>query len=150
MIMASRWLWRARRITAAEIRLIAEAQLVLVTCQIARWLRPTGRLLTSESEQQLEPATRPDYATAARIGWAVTRAARYGLFRPKCLVRSLAVQRMLRRRGIEASELRIGVRLDQGALAAHAWVELGGAVVGDTVKHVRTFTPVTDFRMVEL
>ena len=105
MIMASRWLWRARRITAAEIRLIAEAQLVLVTCQITRWLRPTGRLLTSESEQQLEPATRPDYATAARIGWAVTRAARYGLFRPKCLVRSLAVQRMLRRRGIETPHL---------------------------------------------
>ena len=150
MIVASRWIWRARRITANELRMIAEAQLTLASCQVAKWLRPKGQLLTGEEANQRVAAERPDYRAAALVGWSVTRAARYGFFRPQCLVRSLAMQRMLRRRGIDSSELRIGVRMEEGALAAHAWVEVGGAVIGDSLRNVRTFTPVTDFRMVEL
>lgn len=47
-----------------------------------------------------------------------------------CLTRSLLLDWMLRRRGVQG-QLRIGVRLDQGALAAHAWVEVDGAPVND-------------------
>jgi hypothetical protein len=45
-----------------------------------------------------------------------------------CLPRSLALFRFLRRMGVAASH-RIGVELDP--FAAHAWVEVGGAVVLD-------------------
>ncbi len=50
-----------------------------------------------------------------------------------CLPRSLALQRMLARRGI-ASELRIGVRKESngaGGIAAHAWVEVDGVPLGE-------------------
>lgn len=50
----------------------------------------------------------------------------------QCLARSLALQWMLRRRGVE-SELRIGVRRSDGALSAHAWIECGGIPVNDDV-----------------
>ena len=41
-----------------------------------------------------------------------------------CLPRALAAHAMLRRRGV-ASRLCLGVARDGGALAAHAWVEIG-------------------------
>lgn len=47
-----------------------------------------------------------------------------------CLRRSLALVWMLRRRGV-AARMVIGVRRDNGEMAAHAWVEAGGRVVGD-------------------
>ena len=75
---------------------------------------------------------------------AVHRAARYGLFRPRCLTRALALQRLLARRGWPAS-LHVGVRRDRGALLAHAWVELDGAVLGDSPEHVATFVPLAGF-----
>jgi hypothetical protein len=49
-----------------------------------------------------------------------------------CLPRAVAAHAMLRRRGI-ASRLCLGVARDQGALAAHAWVEVGtNRIVGGT------------------
>lgn len=87
---------------------------------------------------------------AALVGWAVTRAAKFGLIRSQCLVRSLAIQRMLSRRGIRNSELRIGVRVEEGKLLAHAWVELYGAVVGDSLSYVRSFESTRNLSMVQL
>ena len=45
-----------------------------------------------------------------------------------CLPRALAAQTMLRRRGI-ASKLCLGVTREGGALAAHAWVEVGQEMI---------------------
>jgi hypothetical protein len=52
-------------------------------------------------------------------------AARRGPFRPACLARALALQCLLRLRGLE-TELRIGVRQGADGLEAHAWLETGG------------------------
>jgi len=75
---------------------------------------------------------------------AVARVAEHSpLHRPKCLERAVALDRMLRRAGIDDGRIRVGVRLREGGFEAHAWVELGGVVLGDEEWHVRTFTPVT-------
>lgn len=148
---AGRWLWRVRRVTARELWLLAEAQLVLLSCQVAKWRRPAGELIdwSTTEPSTLEPG-RIDFRMVEAVAWAVTRAAAYGVFRPRCLVRSLAIQRMLRRRGIDSSTLNIGVRIRNGAFEAHAWVELDGLVVGDSRRHVQSFTRMTDHRLVEL
>ena len=65
------------------------------------------------------------------LGEAVNIAARHSLFPATCLTRSLLVGWQLRRRGV-ASKLRIGVRLTQGMLDAHAWVECEGVPVNDS------------------
>lgn len=162
-----RLLRRLTRLTVGEARLLAEAQYLLIACQFARWRRPVGQLLRIANEsadsasgaaQSGNPGTGDTAAPAshqvkldeaALIAWAITRAADFGLFRPKCLVRSLALQRMLRRHLSTGGELRLGFRMDNGRLEAHAWVELLGRVIGDSPAHVRTFTPASGLRLVE-
>ena len=64
------------------------------------------------------------------LGEAVNIAARHSPFPATCLTRSLLLEWLLRRLNV-ISELRIGVRLTQGMLDAHAWVECEGAPVND-------------------
>ena len=47
-----------------------------------------------------------------------------------CLTRSLLLVWLLRRRGV-STDLRIGVRLSQGNLEAHAWVEHEGSAINE-------------------
>lgn len=78
----------------------------------------------------------PPEALAAEIGAMVARVAAVLPFRARCLQQSIAVRRMLLRRGFRVS-VYLGVsrsRADRAApelgRAAHAWVEAGGQVVG--------------------
>ena len=64
------------------------------------------------------------------LGELVNIAARHTLGPRTCLTRSLLLGWLLRRRGV-ASNLRIGVRLTNGTLDAHAWVECDGIPVND-------------------
>ncbi len=140
---------RLARANLPELVLVAEAQLVLLRCQLEKLLRPVGSLVRADVEPK-QVGDSSKIREASQVGWAVTRAARYGVFRPQCLVRSLAIQRMLKRRGIAGSELRIGIRLENNRMLAHAWVELCGAVIGDSAQNVSTFTPAPNLRMVQL
>jgi len=76
-----------------------------------------------------------------RTALAVERAAEYGVFRPNCLVRALALQRLLESRGFRGSTVRVGTRLQRGRFTAHAWVEYEGHVLGDRDWHVQRFSP---------
>ena len=76
----------------------------------------------------------------ARIGTLVNRAALHAPFPATCLTRSLLLRWMLRRRGV-ASRLRIGVRLNAGALDAHAWVEFTGIPINDRPEVCKEFAP---------
>ena len=67
---------------------------------------------------------------ARALGELVNIAARNTLGPRTCLTRSLLLGWLLKRRGVQ-SRLRIGVRLTQGALEAHAWVECEGIPVND-------------------
>ena len=62
------------------------------------------------------------------VAWAVETIGAKPWMRALSLPRALAAQAMFRRRGI-ASRLCLGVAHDGGALAAHAWIEIGGAKV---------------------
>jgi hypothetical protein len=66
-----------------------------------------------------------------RLGALVNLAARHAPGPATCLTRSLLLRWLLRRRGVE-SDLRIGVKLDQGRLDAHAWVEVVGVPINDS------------------
>lgn len=68
------------------------------------------------------------------------RASHYHFARARCLHRSLALHQWLHQQRLP-SELRIGVRKEEGVLKAHAWVELGGHVVNEPPSSVAAFTP---------
>jgi len=77
------------------------------------------------------------------ISWAVDHLGRKARMSALCLPRALAAHAMLRRRGV-ASRLCLGIAHEAGALAAHAWVEVGGeAVVGGA--EAAKFTRLAEF-----
>jgi hypothetical protein len=92
-------------------------------------------LNSSKSTEQTGAA-----ATIARIEAA---AARHLFFTPTCLVRSLVLAAMLRRRGLDA-QLRIGARKEAGQFEAHAWVELDGNVLNAAAGATPEFVPFED------
>lgn len=130
----------------AEWRDLLAAQAALLHAQLLVWTRRRGAMPIHPAAPAGPPAPTPgdpvgrqSDAAVQRIGRAVARAARYGVFRPTCLVRALALQHLLQRRGFPDSALWIGVRRRDGALLAHAWVECRGTVLGDEEWRVRQF-----------
>ena len=85
-------------------------------------------------------ALKSDLDQARATARLVQAAARYGLFRPTCLPRSLVLWWLLRRQGL-AGELRIGVKPEASRLEAHAWVEFQGAVLNDSADVHLRFAP---------
>lgn len=67
---------------------------------------------------------------ARQMGKLVNIAAWRGAYKATCLRRSLVLWWMLRRRG-SASQVRIGVRMENGEFTSHAWVERDGQVLND-------------------
>ena len=134
---------------------LLQAQLALLAGQVLVWTRPTGRLVSHAgssnaggdgSQSTVESA---HMERAQQLGLAVSRAGDYGIFRPLCLVRAVALHRMLERHGIRGSRIRIGVRMRRGRFGAHAWVEYGGRVVGDDLDHVGSFAELAEVHLVD-
>jgi len=121
---------------------LLRAQWALLVAQAMVRGRPLGSLATPTTGPVAADPTR--LAEARRAALAVVRAARFGVFRPQCLVRSVALSRMLAARGIDGAIVRVGVRRTNGEFLAHAWVELAGETLGDADEHVGSFVPLTD------
>lgn len=114
------------------------------------WTRKRGGLISRSLTPPESEITLSQMRRAAVLGWAITRATRYGLFRPKCLARSIALQRLMVREGITGSRLRIGVRPEGHALTAHAWVTLNDIVVGDDPEFTSRYKEMPGMAAVDL
>jgi len=148
---------------------LAEAQVRILAAAIAVAVRPKGdlvsvdapeasfanRLATSPVQTRGEEGGFPSPAMVepslpapalpagvSRVELALLRTARFGLLRPRCLIRSMALQRMLTARGFPDAIVRFGVRRRNGEFESHAWVEWQGRVIGDQAGHVRSFSPI--------
>lgn len=129
----------------SEMLDVVEAQVALLRAQTLRWVRPLGEFVevTPSEGAPVQRTSSAHRQTGERLASAINRATRYGLFRPLCLTRAVALSRMLDAHGIEGHRIRIGVRRDGSAFAAHAWVELGQRILGDTVANTRSYAPLT-------
>ena len=128
-----------------DMRDVGEAQLALLRAQAMWWLRPLGEFVEIASGDH-RTALAPSVAQAKvceRVAAAISRATRYGLFRPLCLTRAVALSQMLNAHGIVGHRIRIGVRRDGGSFTAHAWVELGHRILGDTTTNTLPYLPLT-------
>jgi len=127
-----------------EIRYAAEAQIVLLRAQAMRWLQPLGKFVEVSAENPGTFGPSGSHAHACEhIAAAIDRASRYGVFRPLCLTRAVALSQMLNAHGIAGHTIRIGVRHERGSFTAHAWVELGHRVLGDTTANILAYLPLT-------
>lgn len=126
---------------------MGEAQVALLRAELRRRMRPAGDLVQPfTSGDNLRFISAEERKAFARFSIAVDRAARYGVFRPQCLCSALALSSLLTVRGFEAHRIRIGVRKDDTAFSAHAWVELDDGLrqnSGDTSSRFTTLTSVS-------
>jgi Transglutaminase-like superfamily len=126
------------------------AHLALVYGVLVVRFRSRGRLLDYEGEVTASELSPQAWVRAAELERALLRALRYGLLRPKCLPRSVALHWMLRRAGLRGSRIRIGVRPEAHGIGAHAWVTLADRVVGDDPQFVSRFSEIADATMAGL
>lgn len=148
----SRWRDKARklrRLTAAEAVELWRFWLRLSAVELSLRRRlplPTLRERLGGRVGRRRPAPpRPAPVAAERLAWLVGVAARHHPLRPACLARSVCLEARLRRGGRPA-ELRIGVSRRAGGWAAHAWVELDGAPLGEVPAEYRRFLPLMPAR----
>ena len=128
---------------------LVRAQLALVRAQRDMRSKPTGSMVRDEPAPSGEP-TGDRVDDARRIALAVNRAATFGLFRPKCLVKSRALRKLLDAAGVEGAQVKVGVQLVNGRFFAHAWVEYAGQVVGDDPASIARFVPMPGIQVAEL
>jgi len=140
--MNARIAGKLAKLSLRDWRELFEAQWALLVAQSMLRSRPMGALATPVAAVVEADPTR--MADARRLSLAMVRAARFGVFRPQCLARSVALSRMLSAHGISGGVVRVGVRKKDGEFLAHAWVELGGETLGDADEHVGTFVPLTN------
>ena len=136
--------WRhIRRFERGENWLLVQALFLLPLLSLA--LRYPGFQRTQTLLARWLPAPVAEVGTdrrAQRAARIVAAAAKRGLHTPRCLARSMTLWWLLRRRKIDCA-LRIGVRKQDGALEAHAWVEYAGTVLGEPAEHTHQFVPFT-------
>lgn len=125
---------RLLALSGSERRLLFEAWWRLVAAAMRLRLAPR-QAVTEALAEATSPVGRHESAGTApsQVALAVSRAAAHHVLPMTCLPRALALQRMLRARGI-AAQLRIGVRkesTDVGGIAAHAWIEVAGVPLGE-------------------
>jgi hypothetical protein len=135
------------RLPAGDRRRAAAAALQLTRATLELRLAPTGNTIgllgAVGGEDADQPAAEAEVREAQLIGATVERVAARLPWHPTCLRQALAVQRMLRRRGI-ASRLHLGVTGTTEA-EAHAWVTVGGHPIVGGLGHER-FVPLAAFR----
>ena len=159
-MIALRVPWRRlRRIRIAEWRDLARAQWMLLWAQLLVSMRPVGGLVSRGAQgatRSAQPASASpgaerdaaaDLAAAERLATDVRRVAEHGVLRAECLVRAVALDRLLVSRGLRESRICVGVRRIEGKFQAHAWVEYAGTPLGGQLEHVSSFARVTEVEL---
>ena len=149
-IDASTWT-KFRALTAAEWRVLLAASMLLPMIWAAIHAGALNGCLRRIARPRAEPdaqgslrlGARSPPLEVARIAGLVGLAARYSPAPVTCLSRSIVLAWILRRHGVD-SDLRIGVRMTNGALDAHAWLEREGIPIGDAPRTGPHFLPFDD------
>ena len=116
---------RVRRAGWSGIALRVEAAAALAAAAAVLHLVPFRRAIRFGSGGSADAGAEPEIERLRRIEHSVESAAARVPWRTVCLQKGLALQWMLRRRGIDA-RLHYGVGKDEaGALCAHVWVSAG-------------------------
>jgi hypothetical protein len=128
---------KLRALSRPERRLLFESVLLLPFIHAAlillgysrlrRWMERLAPLKAIEPPLY-EAAYIPRARDIARI---VSIAARHGVYKATCLRRSLLTWWLLRRERIP-SNVCFGVRMSDGRLEAHAWLEYNGVIINDS------------------
>ena len=139
----ARKLSQFRALPAADRRTFLTAMALLPLFRVALHLLGLQRLQARLHRTPRPRSSTPAHDDLMRIGTLVNAASHRVLGPDNCLTRSLYLWWLLRRKGVYC-QLRIGVRLAEGSLLAHAWVERAGIPVNDRHDVGAAFDPFTE------
>lgn len=137
---------KLRRLAGREGRLLVQTIVLLPVSAVAMRLFGFRRVhaILDRAAPSLKEGELTEVEVQERV-WMARRllqlSLRWGLYRPNCLQRSMALWWLLRQQGL-SSEFRIGARMREGVFEAHAWVERGDRVLNDRqdiAEQYRTF-----------
>ena len=77
-----------------------------------------------EGKESSEEESMDSYRFAKKVGYCVDQICGKTSWESKCLVRALTAQTLLKKKGIH-STLYLGCKLENGKMAAHAWIRCG-------------------------
>ena len=107
---------------------LAEAAITLAAAAAAIKFR-SFRNAVNFGSVPLRRKTRPSISAIDELSWSVRVIAKQVPFRALCFEQGLALQRMLRRRGVDA-KLHYGIGKNEANLIeAHVWINVGDRVV---------------------
>jgi integrase len=129
-----------RALSPDERRVLVRSWTYLLAAHLALRFLPVARV---EALLSRLPGRRAPDLPRDRVAQLLAAAARHHLRPMTCLTRSLALRELLRRQDVP-TELRIGVRREDGELRAHAWVEHDGTPVGDSDGAASRYLPLSD------
>lgn len=129
-----------RSLSVKDLCLLGQAWIVLLWTDLLLRVLPLPRV-----QQILAGMLRPGQRVAgdcpsSRMARLVDVAARHHILPVSCLQRSLALQALLLRQGLD-TELKIGVRKLHGSFYAHAWLEWLGVPVAESQDVAHRFSP---------
>jgi hypothetical protein len=107
-----------------KLRLLRRVWVMAARVQIELWRSPLPVVARPAARRQ-----GADRLPTTLLSLAVSNGLRIGPWRPRCLLRSLVLYRLLTAEGVDA-ELVIGLRDGARTSDAHAWVEVNGRDVG--------------------
>lgn len=123
--------WKRLSKTERSLLLQALVLLPLVSLSLQLWgLQRTKTALALLPTQDISLPSAAEAPLVAKTARMVDNATRYSVLWTNCLKKSLVLWFLLRRQGI-TSELRLGVRWDEGEFTGHAWVEYQEMVLSD-------------------
>jgi len=118
---------RLARLRGGGVLLLGEALVELTAASMKVRFVPFRRITSAIARRAVRADARA--VDVDRLRWAIHAAARRLPLRTKCIETALALQAMLRRRGV-VSVLHYGVRRDdEGKLGAHVWLTIDGEFV---------------------
>lgn len=133
----------ARELSTQDWRTLIEAWLILLSSHIALLAQSYQRLDDSiHAADSLLPreSRAQEIAEANQLHQSIHYAAKLHLIPMTCLIKSLALKKMLGRRNVSA-HIKIGARKDFNILRAHAWVEVHQMPIGEAEDVTAKFSP---------
>lgn len=127
-------------------RMLLEAYILLAKARIMkkRSFRKIAPALGVQREETSFYMSNEEQKTAQKISFAVHTASRFTFWESACLVKAIAAQKMLHKRGIETT-LYLGTgKNEEGKFIAHAWLRSGPLYVTGA-EGMERFTVVSHF-----
>lgn len=122
---------KAIRLTLLDWLALMEAWWMLLFFHLGLlWMSYERLIISTHAKSETNPDATNALVIAQNVQRLVGFASRLHPIRMTCLVRSLALKKMLSKRNIHA-HIKIGAQKIQNTMYAHAWVEVIGRPIGE-------------------